>query len=465
MRPIQPLTPSSSSRPPAAQRPDRLVPSPRPRLSAPRAALGLVARALVPALAGALLACGGDGTAMTELGEVGELVQPITNGAAYAGHPAVGRLAIQTRGGLREQCTGTLVGAHTVLTAAHCVVDAAQLAFELTLPATEAARASQGGAAEAVRRYAVEAVKVHPEYRADQPNSPDLALVWLPQAPGVAPLMVGAQAPTLGQPITLVGYGQTGSATADGGIKRMTTNAVAAVEPTLLAVVGAAGGRGNFCLGDSGGPVLATVQGQEAVIGVNSFLIKGADGSPCTDDGRAVRVDSYLGWISGAAGGDLALLAYGVSGDALPPEVTIVTPATGVAVGSRVIVRARVRDNVAVREAVLLLDGQLAGRVVQAPYDFPVQLTPGAHTLVIVAQDAVGNRAQASVAVEGGATGEQGEVAGCAVGAAGAASPRALSLGVLALLALLRRRRRSMGRRDRRADGRQETGCLGVRRA
>ncbi|MBK8480633.1 MAG: trypsin-like serine protease [Proteobacteria bacterium] len=443
----------------------RALPPQLPEVRAGRVAARNALGLLLALLAVALLACGGGGAAAFDLAELGEVAQALSNGTPYSGHPAVGRLVILTRDGKREQCTGSVVGAHTVLTAAHCVADAAQLAFELTLPAASTTTVSSGGAANPVRRFAVDNVMVHPDYEASDYRTIDLAMLWLPQAPGVTPLMVGARAPTVGQTITLVGYGQTGTTMDDGGIKRITTNAIAAVQPTVISIVGTAAGRGNLSLGDSGGPVLATVQGQEVVIGVNAQLVNAGDGDPRTDDGRAMRVDSQLRWIGAVAAGDLALQANGVTGDALPPEVTILTPAPGVAVGSSVIVRARVRDNVAVREAVLLLDGQVAGRIAQAPYDFPVQLTAGAHTLVIVAEDAVGNRAQASVAVEGGIAGPQSDGAGCALAAGGThATSRTVPLALLGLLALCCRRRRRT-RPAAPAGDRRESSCLGMRRA
>lgn len=434
-----------------------------PNDQAPRVARRPGALGVVALLAAVLFGCGGPEADWGVPAELGELDQALTNGAPHGGHPAVGLLTVTFRDGRREKCTGSLVGAHTVLTAAHCVVDATTLSFELGAPAGTALHTSTDQAAGPRLRYAVQHVKVHPDYRADQPASFDLALLWLPQAPNVAPLALGTRAPTVGQPVTLVGYGQTAGATGDAGIKRIASNAIAAVEPTLVAIVGSGSGSGNFCLGDSGGPVLATVQGQERVVAVNSHLVKATGGDLCNDDGRAVRVDGQIRWLSEAAAGDLALPADGLTGDALPPEVTILTPAPGVAVGDRLVVRARVRDNVAVREAVLLVNGLVAARATQAPYDFPVTLSPGLHALVVVAEDAVGNRAQASVTVEGGPAGQAGEAAGCSLGgtpASGLGLP-----GLLGLLLVLRRRRRGTAGNQGTARALRESGCLGGRQA
>ena len=53
------------------------------------------------------------------------------------------------------------------------------------------------------------------------------------------------------------------------------------------------GGFGKtMCSGDSGGPVLATINGVETVIGVNSFGFV-----YCIGAGNSTRVDAYVPWV------------------------------------------------------------------------------------------------------------------------------------------------------------------------
>ena len=80
-------------------------------------------------LAVALVACDG-GVVVDGVPPPAIRRAPIVNGTTDSEHPAVGLLVLHLTAGT-AQCTGTLVGKHTVLTAAHCVEDVTSATFSL----------------------------------------------------------------------------------------------------------------------------------------------------------------------------------------------------------------------------------------------------------------------------------------------------------------------------------------------
>jgi hypothetical protein len=218
-----------------------------------------------------LCSCGG------ELSKTSSLSSPITDGEEHGGHPAVGKL----RGG-RGLCTATLVGAKTVLTAAHCVKLGNEHTFET-------------GSESYVSR-AKDAIVVHEDWDPDPTKLSlhDIALVLLETAPAITPRAVNADPGAIveGLPLTLVGYGKTGTNTPGIGTKRIATNTVDQVESTRFRFSGTGNGQGGTCLGDSGGPALATINGEEVVVGVTSV-----GSEECGVYTWEARVDAYVDWL------------------------------------------------------------------------------------------------------------------------------------------------------------------------
>jgi hypothetical protein len=222
---------------------------------------------------------------------------PILNGVPDTGHPAVGMLG-------NIFCTATLVGSHTVLSAAHCLHDASAYTFVL-----------------GEKTYAAAKVIAHPDWSEvsslpELPNADwlfsvnDIGILLLAdEVVGIEPMRLAKQTPAIGQTATLVGFGVTN--TGDGGQKYKVDNVVGNLGAGFVLFGnygGLTGGDGLTCTGDSGGPALIVEEGEERVLAVHSMAICGKY-SQCT------RVAPYVDWLAKQSEGNL-----GVSAIVTPPE-------------------------------------------------------------------------------------------------------------------------------------------------
>jgi len=166
-------------------------------------------------------------------------------------------------------CTATLISPNVVISAAHCVCtgsssDDCVTRVKFTLKNVHPADDPTTPNDESAGRKDVTIpgdVFVHPEYGVEGWSRKDLALILLDQpvyeiAEGVVPISVAgpSQAVTIGDMLTIVGFGDTGAGCSEGSLgKRQTTIAVSGVVPDAI--------RFNHpgdhtCPGDSGGPAL-----------------------------------------------------------------------------------------------------------------------------------------------------------------------------------------------------------------
>ncbi|MDI7269910.1 MAG: trypsin-like serine protease, partial [Myxococcota bacterium] len=215
---------------------------------------------------------------------------------------------------MSSMCSATLIGARTLLTAAHCV--SSYTGGPVSIRATNAVSLASAGPSDFIRAAAT---RRHPAWRLLFPYDYDVAVVLLETAPPLAPKpwntadLAGSE----GLPIRSVGYGMTAPADPPSAGTRHTVDlAFREISPRQYAL-GDLSGRG-VCQGDSGGPSFHTFpDGIERVVGVHS------SGNPDTCvDGVDMRVDAYaaliVGWLAELEG--LGCDADGVCNPSCDPE-------------------------------------------------------------------------------------------------------------------------------------------------
>ncbi len=225
---------------------------------------------------------------------VGVSRSPIIGGTATAGTPSVMALYARKPGAdSGALCTTTLIAPRVLVTAAHCVATA-------TVGEGAEFKALIGSdlndANNRPRVVNVTAVRWDEAFNEKAPQEGhDIGIAILEEAiTDITPMPINLEplADSLtGADIHLVGYGlNDGFGQKGAGVKREAMVKLNSFDPTLLQT-------GNFfgktiCSGDSGGPVLAQVNGVETLIGVNSFGI-----AFCIGPANSTRVDAYRVFI------------------------------------------------------------------------------------------------------------------------------------------------------------------------
>ncbi len=159
-------------------------------------------------------------------------------------------------------CTGSLIAADKVLTAAHCVDKISAMSIYHGTSSTKLSKAL-------VKNWLA-----HPEYastlQTDSVALNDVAVVTL-SAPLNLPTLpiLGSAFPSVGSKTAIVGYGLTDSNAADAGIFRAGFQNLTAVLPEYMEATYTTG-YSNTCQGDSGGPMLLPFNGSLHITGITS---------------------------------------------------------------------------------------------------------------------------------------------------------------------------------------------------
>jgi hypothetical protein len=253
----------------------------------------------------------------------------IVNGLGTQDFATTGALLYSGGGTINENnaytnCSGTLIGCSTFLTAAHCVADDAAASHYLVY-------LQHGGL------HAVSSVTYNPAYGDGSLSGNDVAIVKL-AAPveGIDPTVFNSThdlfAMGVGRPGVIAGFGQTSGTGNDYGVKRygdvVTANCTGtAPEGNDVLVcwdytspVGPAGTDSNTCNGDSGGPLFMDFSGTTEIVAVTS----GGSSTNClpTDHSYDASVYHNRTWIDGQLGADATASCGGLApvGD---PSVTV----------------------------------------------------------------------------------------------------------------------------------------------
>ncbi|MFM9888685.1 MAG: S1 family peptidase [Burkholderiales bacterium] len=203
--------------------------------------------------------------------------------------------------------SGVLIAPGYVLTAQHVVgaSSPSELSFQLNL----------GASGPTVLKVSeVFLASGFPGFGAGSASIPanDLAILRLAaDAPvGTPSYSIGA-APTIGEELRIIGYGEDGASPADAGRKRIGSNLVDRFIPTIGAsgIVSPAGaywfdfdagpsalpGEGTLGVGDSGGPAFVMRNGAWQLVGINTFSAQSS--AALMLGGGGLALDGYRAWI------------------------------------------------------------------------------------------------------------------------------------------------------------------------
>jgi uncharacterized membrane protein YgcG len=234
------------------------------------------------------------GLAACEEPGAGEARGAIIGGEDDPGDPAVVMLASYPPDHTTlDTCTASVIAPNVLLTAAHCV-DPNKHPSYLYGVFTGADASAYTTANTLIPHLAsVKEVHMHPDYVATAPFHADVGVVITDQPIGVDPLPIQRDPldkSVVGQPARIVGYGQIKYQDYN-AVRHQAATTVATLDSGDTITVGDLDHRS--CVGDSGGPALVKVGGEERIVGVDSYT----DLAGCLDPAHYRRPDLYTAFL------------------------------------------------------------------------------------------------------------------------------------------------------------------------
>lgn len=225
---------------------------------------------------------------------LGEARGAIIGGTPDQGDPAVVLLASYPPDHTTlDTCTASVIAPGVLLTAAHCLDPDTHPDYLFGVFTGADASAYPTANTLIPKLLPVKEVAIHPDYDPSPPFTADIGVVILESPLSITPLPVQRaplDAKIEGQPARIVGYGQ---------IKYKDPNAIRHEASTVVASLGAddtvvVGDLDHrSCIGDSGGPALIEIDGQERIAGVDSY----AELSGCLEPAHYRRPDVYTAFL------------------------------------------------------------------------------------------------------------------------------------------------------------------------
>ena len=229
-----------------------------------------------------LVSCGSDGGGAESIDQCGALglsastaTAKIANGTDCTdlNKSPVVAVVITLADGSAGICSGTMITANKVLTAAHCLENALSVDVLLGIETNKLAYITSNS------------WQIHPNFSRSSNgilgNDVGVINVPVPLPLPTVPILASA-APQVGQKAVVFGYGTTGAAD-DYGQLRSGVMKIAAVDAGRI-FADYDGGTSNVCSGDSGGPLLLQIGNQLTIGGTTSY----GDSATCVVGERSV---------------------------------------------------------------------------------------------------------------------------------------------------------------------------------
>lgn len=214
------------------------------------------------------------------------------------GDPVAGYTVALVRPGGAIFCSGFLVEADLVVTAAHCLTPSVTAAGMFV----SVGRSTRTGWIASVKSH-----RPHPDFDASQreaggtPNDIGWIRLTTPVPPEVglpvAMLPDEEYVVAYGSAVHLAGFGVTSSEGGGAGVLRATTTFLSVASPGSKEVYFHSLSVRNACFGDSGGPALVDADGKLKVFGVAAYVISTSAGA--CESGLSAYSDlrAYRDWL------------------------------------------------------------------------------------------------------------------------------------------------------------------------